>query len=81
MFATTLAAAILSITTPAPSGAAAPAAPAAGQSDAIVGQAAKGRYNPRVCIVDYPTGTRIPTKTCKLLAQWRTDNIDPLPGK
>ena len=69
MFATTLAAAILSITTP-----------AAGQSDAAA-QPAKGRYNPRVCIVDYPTGTRIPTKTCKLLGQWRADGIDPLPGK
>ncbi|KIU30062.1 hypothetical protein SR41_01160 [Sphingomonas melonis] len=80
MFATTLAAAILSITTPAAAPAPAPAAPTAGQSDAAA-QPAKGRYNPRVCIVDYPTGTRIPTKTCKLLGQWRTDGIDPLPGK
>lgn len=80
MFATTLAAAALSITTPAPAGVAT-ATPAAGQSDATGAIPAKGRYNPRVCIVDYPTGTRIPVKTCKLLAQWRMDNIDPLPGK
>lgn len=80
MFATTLAAAILSITTPAAAPSSAPTAPAAGQSDATVAMAT-GKYNPRVCIVDMPTGSHIRTKTCKLLGQWRTDGIDPLPGK
>ncbi|ANC86116.1 hypothetical protein [Sphingomonas sp. NIC1] len=81
MFATTLAAAILSITTPAAAPAPAPAAPAAGQSDAAA-QPAKGRYNPRVCIVERPTGTMLTQKTCKPLEVWRhTDGIDPLPGK
>ncbi len=81
MFATTLAAAILSITTP--TGAGTP--PAAGAPVAAPtstpAPATTAKYNPRVCIVSEITGSLIRQRECRLLAQWRTDGIDPLPGK
>ncbi|MEH3159306.1 MAG: hypothetical protein PGN08_10500 [Sphingomonas taxi] len=39
---------------------------------------ARGASNPRVCIVDQVTGSRLPRRTCRLLSEWRADGIDPL---
>jgi hypothetical protein len=79
MFATTLAAAILSITTPTPGGAAPAGAPApAGSAPA---PAAAGSYNPRVCLVDQITGSHLRQRECHQLADWRKMGLDPLPGK
>lgn len=33
--------------------------------------------NPRVCLVDRVTGSRIPQRTCKRLAEWRAAGLDP----
>lgn len=81
MFATMLAAAVLSITTPAAAGGApAAAAPTAAPAPASA-PAAAATYNPRVCLVDQVTGSYIRRRECRLLSQWRTAGIDPLPGK
>lgn len=77
MFATTLAAAILSITTPTPGG----AAPAGAPAGSAPAPAAVGSYNPRVCVVLDVTGSRIPQRECHQLADWRKMGLDPLPGK
>lgn len=50
-------------------------APATTSADAPV---ARGTYNPRVCIVDQVTGSRLPRRACRLLSEWRADGIDPL---
>ncbi len=41
-------------------------------------KAASSTYNPRVCVVDTVTGSRIPHRDCKTLDQWRAEGIDPL---
>lgn len=33
--------------------------------------------NPRVCLVDQVTGSRIPQRTCKRLADWHAAGLDP----
>jgi len=72
-----IAAAILSTTAAQPD-ATTPAAPsAAAQSPST----APRKYNPRVCMVERTTSARMPARECKLLGQWRTDGIDPLPGR
>lgn len=71
------AAAILSITTPAASA----AAPAPAPATSAPAPAKTAKYNPRVCIVGQITGSLIRQRECRLLAQWRTDGFDPLPGK
>lgn len=69
MFIATLAASLIALTDPttaaaAPAPAAAPIAPV--------------QANPRVCLVDTPTGSHISTRTCKRLAEWKALGIDPL---
>ena len=78
MLITTVAAALLSITsapqpTATPTPIAAPVAPAP-----VVVAAAPARANPRVCLVDEVTGSRLPIRTCKSLDQWRALGLDPL---
>ncbi|MCU6453721.1 hypothetical protein LPN01_06495 [Sphingomonas sp. A2-49] len=34
--------------------------------------------NPRVCVVQRITGSMIPLRQCKSLADWRAEGIDPL---
>lgn len=70
MFIATVAAAILASNTPV--AAATTTAPA----PATVPAAANA--NPRVCIVDTPTGTYIRQRVCKSLNDWRAQGIDPL---
>lgn len=65
----TIAAAILASTTPA----AATETPA----PAPAPKAATADANPRVCFVDEVTGSHIRTKTCKRLAEWRAEGIEP----
>lgn len=59
--------------------------PVATPAPAIAASANKGAkphaYNPRVCVVDTITGSRVPMRECRLLGQWRTLGIDPLPGR
>jgi len=67
----TIAAALLSITTPAAIATDAPApAPAP--------KAATAEANPRVCFVNEVTGSHMRSKVCKRLAEWRAEGIDPL---
>ena len=69
MLIATIAAAF--VTTVAPGAASDPApapAPRVASADA----------NPRVCIVDRITGSMIPVRQCKLLADWRAEGVDPL---
>lgn len=76
----TFAAALLSVTAapqPAPTTAAAPSAAGA----PAAASTSRAKYNPRVCLVDQVTGSRIPVSECRPLAQWRTDGIDPLPKR
>ncbi len=40
-------------------------------------KAADATPNPRVCLVDNVTGSRIPVRTCKRLAEWRAAGLDP----
>lgn len=65
----TIAAAILSTTTPT-----AVETPAPAPAPRI--ETAKA--NPRVCVVDRVTGSMIPLRVCKTLSDWRAQGIDPL---
>ena len=65
----TIAAAILASTTP--TAATATPAPAPAPKVATVND------NPRVCFVDEVTGSHLRRKTCKRLAEWRAEGIDP----
>jgi len=65
----TIAAAILSTTTP--TAVETPAPAPAPRIETV-------KANPRVCVVDYVTGSRIPVKVCKSLSDWRAQGIDPL---
>lgn len=69
MFIATLAASLIALTDPTAS-AAAPA-PAASPVAPVPA-------NPRVCLVDTPTGSIISTRTCKRLAEWKALGFDPL---
>ena len=77
MLITTVAAALLSVTG-APQPTATPTPIAAPVAPAPVVVAAPARANPRVCLVDEVTGSRIPLRTCKSLDQWRALGLDPL---
>ena len=69
MFITAIAAAILASTNPVAATATPTPTPAV-KADATA--------NPRVCVVDTVTGSRIPQRTCKRLAEWRAEGLDPL---
>jgi hypothetical protein len=69
MFIATLAASLIALTDPT----AGAAAPAPATPPAVPVQA-----NPRVCLVDTPTGSHISTRTCKRLAEWKALGFDPL---
>jgi hypothetical protein len=73
MFIATVAAAILASTTPV--AAATTPAPAPAATPAAV------NANPRVCIIDTPTGSHLRLRTCKRLNDWRAQGIDPLPKR
>jgi hypothetical protein len=80
MLITTIAAALLSATA-APQPAATPTAsatPVAAAAAAGAATMAHPDYNPRVCLVDDVTGSRIPRRECKSLSQWRAVGLDPL---
>lgn len=69
MFITAITAAVLASTNPVAT-AATPTPQPAVKADAAA--------NPRVCIDDIITGSRIPQRTCKRLNEWRAAGIDPL---
>jgi hypothetical protein len=50
-------------------------APAPAPAD---GQAAPVAASPRYCIIETPTGSHIPQKTCKTRVQWMQIGFDPL---
>lgn len=75
MFVTAITAAVLAATTPvAASDIPAPVASPTAKAVTI-------SPNQRVCLVDKITGSMLPRRTCKTLAQWRALSIDPLPGR
>jgi hypothetical protein len=47
-------------------------------ADAAAPAAAPARAEPRYCIVDTVTGSRIPTKVCKTRSEWKKQGFDPL---
>jgi hypothetical protein len=40
--------------------------------------AAPAKAEPKYCIVDAVTGSRIPTKVCKTRSEWKKQGFDPL---
>lgn len=58
------------------------AAPSADPSPAVAATrtaAPDAKRDPRVCLIDTVTGSRIPVKTCKLRSQWIAQTgVDPL---
>ncbi|TPG54967.1 hypothetical protein [Sphingomonas glacialis] len=46
--------------------------------DAASPTATQRQSNPRYCIVETITGSRIPHKTCRTRAQWIDEGFDPL---
>jgi hypothetical protein len=72
MFITVIAAAVLVSTNPVAAGAT--------PVPSIV-KAAETAPNPRVCLVRNITGSMLPLRTCKTLAEWRARGIDPLPQR
>jgi len=74
MFITAIAAAVLASTNPVVA-AETPAPQPIAQSTA---KPVAANANPRVCVVDMITGSRIRHQTCKRLAEWRAEGLDPL---
>jgi hypothetical protein len=52
----------------------APGAPAAEATPA----AAPAKAEPKYCIVDTISGSRMPTKVCKTRSEWKKQGVDPL---
>ena len=70
MFATAIVTSLLAV--------AAPVAATDTPAPAASPKAASSTSNPRVCLVDTITGSRISRRECKTLDQWRAEGIDPL---